>query len=91
MPFTIIEDPGGDQFAPKFRRARFDSISTRDWLALLRFYRILRIRIPWFNGTPDMDGLRHSGLYYGMARTEAKATLWEWARELDWHEYLGSK
>ena len=75
-----------------FARVTFDSISTQDWQALLRFYRILRIRIPYAEpGSPNLDGSRHHGCSYGMNREAARAMLFEWARELDWHEYLASK
>ena len=86
-----------DLSAPVFRhrgfaRVTFDSLSTQDWCALLRFYRILRIRIPYAApGSPDLDGSRHHGCSFGLSRHDARVTLYEWARELDWHEYLASK
>jgi hypothetical protein len=86
-----------DESAPEWRhwgfsRRTFDSISTQDWLAFLRFYRVLRIRIPYAEpGSPELDGSREHGCSYGLSRKDARDVLFEWAREIDWHEYLWSK
>lgn len=63
-----------------------------DRVAIRRFYRILRIRIPYAPpGSPDLDGSRHTGCSYGLDRDDARDRLVSIARDLSWFSYLGSK
>lgn len=56
-----------------------------------RACRTLRIRVPAvYPGTGDPSN-RHSGLYYGLSREEAKALIQPLAEALNWYGYLGSK
>ncbi len=90
--FDEFEGPHDGSWRYRFSRVVFDSISDRDWTALLRFYRILRIRLSYADpGSPDLDGLRAQGMSYGMLRAEAKEHLRAFAEVLDEHEYIGSK
>jgi hypothetical protein len=75
-----------------FWHRKYDSISPKDWCAFLRFYRCLRIRIPYADpGSPELDGNRGSGMFYGASRDEARSILRDWASALAWACYLASK
>jgi hypothetical protein len=88
-PFT---DPPAPERDRGFSRHTFYSLNTGEWLALLRFYRILRIRIPYGPpGSARLDGERANGCSYGMTRDEARGYLRRFAVDLDWYAYLGSK
>lgn len=90
----------------KFNRETFDSTPDDYWRFFLSAYRTLRIRVPHaapnhaLTADCNRDGTwaRRSsasclteGQSYGMSREDARAYLWDFAREIDWHIYLGSK
>lgn len=69
-----------------------DSISATERCAARRQYRLLRLRIPYAEpGSPHLDGSRCHGMSYGQSRDEAKSSILNFYRELDWIEYLASK
>lgn len=86
---------------PIFTRHTFDTLTDDEYMAILKMYRVLRIRVPhappnsiiersgqW----PDTYAGPHpDGFYYGKSRTDARRFLWLIATELNWHAYLGSK
>ena len=73
----------------RFRLSDTD-LNWKEWLPFLTMYRILRIRVPHCPPGHDTD-CRHSGMYYGMSRQEARDFLTPFMYEVSWHAYLGSK
>ena len=74
-------------------------LDREDWLMILKWYRILRIRI--MHAPPNHvldpcvfeDGRNciRDGQAYGMTREEARQFLAQVVETVSWHTYLGSK
>jgi hypothetical protein len=76
----------------RFTRAWHDTTPGDVWVAYLKMYRLLRIRVPYAApGSPELDDLRSSGHYYGMSREDAKHWLLRMADEIEHYSYIGSK
>lgn len=86
---------------PIFTRHTFDTLTDDEYMAILKMYRVLRIRVPANPPNSIISRSQHwpiadiwkagDGLYYGKSRTDARRFLWLIATELNWHAYLGLK